>query len=130
MTAKCLFFTNYFNSCFFEIGLKSNSKLTYCIINRAERSSQCLLGPKWILKEIIFVEVNGEAGRNVLFRLSIYFYYYLFWVRGGFFFVLIEQNETYHDAAGQRNTAAAVGVGHNIPITHTKKCDGDQPHWV
>lgn len=35
---------------------------------------------------------------------------------------------THHDAGEKTHTFATVCVGHHVPITNGKECDGDEPH--
>lgn len=35
---------------------------------------------------------------------------------------------THHDASEKADTFPTVRVGHHIPVTNGKECDGDKPH--
>lgn len=35
---------------------------------------------------------------------------------------------THHDASEKTDTFPTVCVGHHVPITNGKECDGDEPH--
>lgn len=35
---------------------------------------------------------------------------------------------THHDASEKTDTFPTVRVGHHVPVTNGKECDGDEPH--
>lgn len=35
---------------------------------------------------------------------------------------------THHDAGEETHTFPTVRVGHHVPVTNGKECDGDEPH--